>query len=78
MYTRTFVSKNALPFIGLFAAEREAGRQGPTQPAQAGEGFVLAPVAGHFELASTSDADLDLIACLQAQRLYDRRGKPHR
>jgi hypothetical protein len=70
-YTRIFVSKNALPVIRLLAAKREAGRQGTTQFAQAGERLLLAPIAAHLEFTFAGDSNFDLIALFEIESFDD-------
>jgi hypothetical protein len=50
--------------MNLFAIEREAGRQGPSQPPQAFERLLPAAVTGHFEFSIPGDPNLDLVALL--------------
>src|SRR4029077_13876245 len=45
---------------------------------QTSEGLGFALIAAHFEDSFTSDANLDLVAFLEVERVDDRRRQPHR
>ena len=72
------MSKNASALIRFVAIKAEAGRQRPSQPAQSVQRLLPAAVALDQEGAVGGDADLDLVAFLQLQRLDDGRRQPHR
>jgi hypothetical protein len=67
-----------LSLIRRGPVEGEAGRQSPTQPLQARDGFLPTSVAANLELPCSGDPDLDLIALLEIQRFDNDSGQTYR
>src|SRR6266849_2240054 len=75
----TLVSKKVLAAgIGLFAIKNKSGRERTAEFAQASEGLGLALVAAYLEHPLTSDANLDLVAFFEFERVNHSRGQTHR
>jgi hypothetical protein len=72
-----FVSKK-LPGIRLVPIELEVRRQAPSKCTQPLQELVATGLAGHLQFTSIGDADLDIVAILQFQRLNDGGGKTNR
>src|SRR5436190_13861691 len=69
---------DALSFIGVVAAEREARGQWSAQSTKSCEGVVLAQVTPYLELALTSDSNLDFVSLFEIECLDYCRGKSNR
>ena len=73
------MSKNgASPLIRFPPVELETGRQGPFQPPDLFKGFFLASIARDFKPASGGNANFDLVAFFQIERLNHRGWKANR
>jgi hypothetical protein len=72
------VSKRALTAIGLFAVKDKAGWQRAAEFAQASKCARFTSIAAHFELALTSDSNLDLVAFFEVERVNHCRRQAHR
>src|ERR1700676_4744107 len=73
----TLVSKTGLSFIDLFANEFEIRREGPLHLTELLERPLFGPVAGHLEVASTCDGNLDFVSLFEIERLDHHSGKTH-
>src|SRR5436309_2046116 len=62
-----FVSRKALPFIGLVSVESEPGRQGAPQCAQALQRLLASVVPRDLETARAGYRYLDLVTFLEPQ-----------
>src|SRR5580700_12221667 len=72
------VSKNALPLIDFVAVEDESRREGTTELAQVLHSAPATFVAAHFKGFLPGDANLDVVAFFQFQRLDHRSGQSNR
>src|SRR3954451_9991446 len=70
------LSRRTSALIRLITAEMEAGRQSPVQCLHLLDCLVADAVVTCTKGAGAGDFNLDVIAFLQAKRLYDRGGQP--
>src|ERR1700740_2418559 len=73
----TLVSKNALPFIQLFAIEFEIRREGPLHLTELLERPLFGPVTGHLEVAFACDRNFDFVALFEIERSDNHSRETH-
>src|ERR1700728_2693374 len=70
------VSRNALSLIRKIPVKGKPSGQRPPQLPQPRKRDFFLSVSAYLELSGAGDANLDLIAVLQVQCVYDTRGQP--